>query len=124
MGLDMYLYRKKKDEKEAEEVAYWRKANQIRQWIVDNCGYNDDANCEFFPMTKEQLEKLAEDCDKVIENRDMAPVLFPTSSGFFFGSTEYNEWYFDDLKETSRMVKEVLKETDFDTQEIAYYEWW
>ena len=33
MGLDMYLYKKVKNAKK-QEVAYWRKANQIRGWFV------------------------------------------------------------------------------------------
>ena len=48
MGLDMYLHRRKKgtDGLLEPEVAYWRKANQIRQWFVDRTGYDADADCE------------------------------------------------------------------------------
>ena len=33
MGLDMWMTRRPREE---DEVAYWRKANAIHQWLVDN----------------------------------------------------------------------------------------
>ena len=135
MGLDMYMIRAKKLRKNdaeynklvietSEEVAYWRKANQIRKWIVDNCGYDTDSNCEYFLITKEQLEKLKEDLNAIIKDNSLAEKLFPTEGKFFFGSTEYDDWYFDKLKESKKKISEILKETDFDKEDIYYYESW
>ena len=120
MGLDMYLFRREK-RPEGEEVAYWRKANQIREWFDQHVGV---ANCHETPLTKEILLDLHNDCISVLNNHDLAPIIMPTSEGFFFGSTEYDEWYFEDLKDTLKMLDKVLKETDWETEEVYYYEWW
>lgn len=124
MGLDMYLYKKKANVEKMEEVAYWRKANQIRNWIVQNTEYEADADCEDYLLDKETLENLVSDCKAVIANPTLADELLPTKSGFFFGSTEYDDWYFEDLKLTIKQVEKILKETDWDNEDIYYYEWW
>lgn len=124
MGLDMFLYKRKNGTKTLEEVAYWRKANQIRNWIVQNTEYEADADCEEYLLNKETLENLVSDCKAVIAENTLADELLPTKSGFFFGSTEYDDWYFEDLKSTVKQVEKVLKETDWDNEDIYYYEWW
>jgi hypothetical protein len=48
----------------------------------------------------------------------------PTTKGFFFGSTEYREWYVADLKDIVETFTKVLDETDFDTDQILMYCWW
>lgn len=127
MGLDMYMNRKLKTDTKgdyANEVAYWRKANQIRQWIVNHTEMKEEDDCEVIPMTKELLEQLVKDCAEVIANPEFAPKIMPTSSGFFFGSTEYDEWYFQDLRDTIQQVEKILKTTDFVNEVIEYTEWW
>lgn len=116
MGLDMYLYRNKR-----EEVGYWRKANQIRNWLDKHVGVENTTMTE---LSKETLEELLNDCKRVLENHILAPLVLPTSSGFFFGSTAYDEWYFDDLEQTVEMLERVIAETDWDSETIEYYEWW
>lgn len=123
MGLDMYLEKRKANSEEYEEVAYWRKANQIREWFNSHLE-NGVENCEYVQVSKEDLEQLLEDCKKVLENHDLAEDLLPTSSGCFFGSTAYDEWYFEDLEDTIKMLEKILKETDFENESIYYYEWW
>ena len=126
MGLDMYLFKRKKNEPngEPEEVAYWRKANQIRNWIVNHTDYKENADCEEFKLTKYNLINLLEDCQTALENREMANMLIPTKSGFFFGNTDYNESYFWDLENTVRQLEKVINETDWNNEDIFYYEWW
>lgn len=135
MGLDMYLYRRNKlrendklynelAEIAKKEVCYWRKANQIRQWFVNHTDLHQDDNCREIELTKEELETLMEDCKSVLENHNLASKILPTASGFFFGSTNYDEYYFDDLKETVETIKEILETTDFDNEVIIYDEWW
>ena len=67
MGLDMYLYKKKKQEqeKQIEVVAYWRKANQIHNWFVENVQDGVD-NCEAYPVTKTNIELLLEICNEIL----------------------------------------------------------
>lgn len=135
MGLDMYLFRRKKlrenDEEynnlvmeSQKEVMYWRKANQVRQWFVDHTELEVNDNCRDILVSKETLEQLRNDCATVLTNHSKSTELMPTSSGFFFGGTEYDEWYYLDLKNTVEAVDQILTETDFDTEDIIYTEWW
>ena len=123
MGLDMYLEKRKVNSEDYEEIAYWRKANQIREWFNSHLE-NGVENCEYVQVSKEDLEQLLEDCKMVLENHDLAEELLPTSSGFFFGSTLYDDWYFEDLKDTVKMLEQILEEIDFENEKVYYYEWW
>ena len=125
MGLDMYLFRRTPlpDGAAKEvEVMYWRKANQIRQWFNVHLGGIE--NTTESPVTKENLEDLITDCCAVLNDHNLAPILMPTSRGFFFGGTEYDEWYFEDLEETVNKLIKVINEVDWDKDEVYYYEWW
>lgn len=107
------------------EVAYWRKANQIRQWFVDHIDeFNEDDNCGFYKVTKELLEELIKDCETVIKNKDLKEDVLPTSSGFFFGGTEYDDWYYKQLESTIEQCEKVIAETDWDNEVVTYHEWW
>lgn len=61
---------------------------------------------------------------KVIEDYSVAEELLPTTSGFFFGGTDYNEWYVEDIKKTIEIVEKVLETTDFDKEMIYYCSSW
>lgn len=61
---------------------------------------------------------------KVIINPEVADALLPTQSGFFFGGTDYDEYYVEDLKYTIDMINRVLATTDFDTQMLYYRSSW
>ena len=151
MGLDMFLSKVKK-----EEIAYWRKANAIHAWFERNCADGELENCQEYVVTKENLEKLKQDCEtvlnssklvhktvpvreynfdkrdyvtvertmNVLEDSSVAEELLPTQSGFFFGSTFYDEWYIEDLKETVEKIKDILKDEDLDKYTMVYSAWW
>ena len=139
MGLDMYLKKKtwvgnqyKSPEEQikidipkvqqsrvsevVETVGYWRKANAIHAWIVKNVQKGEDDGKEYY-IEKAHLEALLETVEKVLATETdgqiddvVAEELLPTQGGFFFGSTEYDSGYVDDLKLTKKIVEEVLKE--------------
>lgn len=46
--------------------------------------------------------------EKVITNPELAKELLPTQAGFFFGDTNYGEYYLDDLKEYIRQADEII----------------
>ena len=115
MGLDMYVYRNDK------EVAYWRKANQIRGWFARHASIE---NCESTPLTKEMLIELVDDCKAVINNHSLARFILPTTDGFFFGSQAYDDWYYHDLTQTVSMLEPIINETDWDNDDVSYFEWW
>ena len=122
MGLDMYLYGVKQEfekhdyniggYKESTEIGYWRKANAIHKWFVENCQGGED-NCATYTVVHEELKELKRVCEEVLQRPQEAEDLLPTQSGFFFGPTEYDEWYIQDLKDTIEIIEWALAQ-DFD----------
>jgi hypothetical protein len=47
-------------------------------------------------------------CKQVLENKKLAKELLPTAEGFFFGGTEYDDWYFETLQDTVDMIEPLL----------------
>lgn len=90
------------------EVMYWRKVNAIHQWFVDNVQGGND-NCEEYYVDREILEKLITTIEHVLEHKDDAEKLLPTAEGFFFGSDEMDEYYWDQLHETRWTLKEAIE---------------
>jgi len=102
------------------EVMYWRKANAIHNWFVDNVqGGVDD--CGTYDVSKEQLQELVAACKEEIKNEGKTENLTPVS-GFFFGSTDKDEWYFDALKETVKVLEEDFAQQEKHEQ-YDYYEY-
>lgn len=92
-----------------EIVAYWRKDNHIHRWFVENVQDGED-DCKEYYVEQELLGDLVSLCEKVLSNKEQASELLPTSEGFFFGNTQYNEYYFESLQYTIDMLKPLLKE--------------
>ena len=116
------------------EVGYWRKANQIHKWFVDNCQEGTD-DCRAGYVSREDLEKLKALCGKVLkilskkkpvktkfkdqfgqdhdeplyQGTEEIEKLLPTQSGFFFGSYTYDEYYKLDIEETIKIIDRALK---------------
>ena len=91
-------------------TAYWRKANAIHDWFVNNVQDGDD-DCKEYYVSPQQLQALVDICKDVLahyEDKSYCEELLPPSSGFFFGSTEIDEWYFDDVRYTAERLEEVL----------------
>ena len=96
------------------EVGYWRKANHIHNWFIQNCAYKDECgnpidDCRPIEITVDKLEKLLDTCKKVLADHSLAETLLPTQSGFFFGSTRYDEYYFDEIERTIKIIEPVIK---------------
>lgn len=122
MGLDMMLYRKGVDGNPAEEVMYWRKANAIHKWFVDTIQGGLD-ECEPHAVSAGELTELKTACALVLENRELADELLPTESGFFFGSTEYDEWYYENLVRTLNQLEDILAEASEDEVFVYQSSW-
>ncbi len=96
-----------------EEVGYWRKANQIHKWFVDNVQNGVD-DCKEYLVKEDQLANLLEVCKLILDKAPgQASMLLPVQDGFFFGSTNYDLDYFKDLENTVKII-ESLFEPDLD----------
>jgi hypothetical protein len=103
-------------------VAYWRKANAIHQWFVNNCQDGND-DCRPAHVSRAQLAELLDLAKQVKADPSLAEELLPTASGFFFGSTEYGEWYWQDIDETITQLEQVLESTS-DDWDFQYQSSW
>ena len=103
-----------------EEIGYWRKANAIHKWFVDNIQDGND-DCGEYRVNEEQLNKLLKLCETVIANPGMAYKILPTENGFYFGSTDYDEYYHQDIKDTKAIIEEALKDPG---NEVYYSSSW
>ena len=98
----------------SEAVGQWRKFNALHKWFVENCQNGED-DCREYRVDKSQLVDLLGVLKQVQEDFDTtggikAHELFPAEGGFFFGSTEYDEWYFENVKETIVLLEELTQE--------------
>jgi hypothetical protein len=104
-----------------EQVGYWRKFNSLHQWFVDNCQDGKD-DCGEYYVDKTKLEELLVDLKRIKEVydsgddtvTDLCRELLPTTSGFFFGSIDYDHWYFKSVNETIVTLEEVMSEGEGD----------
>ena len=108
---------------DGDQIASWRKANAIHKWFVDNVQDGED-DCGEYKVTKEQLIQLRNICNEVLINCNLAEQLLPTQSGFFFGNTNYDEWYYNDLVETVRIIDEIIKTKSYCLDDLYYSSSW
>jgi hypothetical protein len=85
--------------------AYWRKANQIHNWFVSNVQGGND-NCGEYYVSQDKLNELLDLVNKALDNKD--PNLLPPREGFFFGGTDIDEWYWQDLKNTKAKLERIF----------------
>jgi hypothetical protein len=88
-------------------MGYWRKANQIHAWFVNNVQDGED-NCGTYYVSREKLEELKELCEQVIADNSLAMELLPPQMGFFFGSYDIDQYYLEDLRNTVSIIDRCL----------------
>lgn len=90
-------------------VGYWRKANSIHNWFVENVQDGVD-ECQESYVSREKLQELKDACNEVIKDNNKAAELLPTKSGFFFGSTDMDSGYILDLEQTVAIIDKCLSD--------------
>lgn len=58
-----------------------------------------------------------------LTTQERAERLMPTKSGFFFGSTQYSQWYLESLQNAVQTVKSVLEKMA-DDESVVYWSSW
>lgn len=106
-----------------EEVAYWCEANAIHKWFVDNVQDGKD-DCEPHRVELHQLEDLRDACLKVLNGEAKAEDVLPPQAGFFFGDTTIDEYYMEDLRDTVKVLDEILSEKNSGYCEFEYQSSW
>lgn len=117
MGLDLFFERHK-------VVGYFRKVNFLVRYFAD-LGF-DVENQTPLCITKEQVVDLRDRCETVLNDHSQAEDLLPTMSGFFFGSTDYDGYYFEDVEQVLKYCNEILLPMfdELDNEEGIYFSTW
>lgn len=92
---------------------YWRKANAVHAWFVDECQDGID-ECQESPVQGEQLAKLRALCLDALAayarcDFEQARKIMEPQSGFFFGSTDVDEYWAADMQHTADEIERVIK---------------
>lgn len=110
------------------EDVYFRKVNCIYGYFVE-CLENE---CCW--VNVEQLEDIVQSCKDILDlyditNKDnskaiaLAKELLPTTSGCFFGSTEYDEYYFRDLENIQYKFEKLIGDLQSDEKVFVIMSW-
>lgn len=101
-----------------KEVAYFRKVNFLLPFFE----YGE--NCSRLEIDDYKIDELLDKCKQVLEDHSLAETLLHTQDGFFFGSIEYDDWYFDDVKEVYDKFSEIAEDFNSDEDMLVMVCWW
>ena len=113
MGLDIFV-----DKVKYKRLGYFRKVNFLVGFF-ESKGFDVEHQTPFC-FDREVAKELLDLCNQVLKDHNKAEELLPTMSGFFFGSTDYNEYYFEDVEEVKNWIEETLL-PEFDNLEDDEY---
>ena len=105
------------------EAAYWRKANAIHKWFVDNVQNGED-ECKEYYVSRKDLQALIDTCKAVLKDNTLADSLLPPQAGFFFGSTDIDEYYRKDLEDTVESLEKIMVYFDNPKWDFYYQSSW
>lgn len=112
-----------------EHLARIVKANQIFEWFIKNV-MNGEINKEYYDISKEQLTELLYTCKQVVsegvvkenEAKEMLPLM--ENTGYFFGTSEYNNIYAIQVTDMIKILENVLSTTDFEKEAVYFNATW
>lgn len=107
------------------EDAYFRKVNFIYAFFQDNlvneeCLVSADDIKELIDTCVDVLKHHKTDSD---EGYDYAMANLPTQSGFFFGSTKYDKWYWHDVEDCLTQMRKLHKKLKEGDMVQWYFSW-
>jgi len=105
----------------SKEVGYWRKFNALHAWFVET--FQDGVDeCQSSIVDPNQLQDLYTDLLKI--NKKNAKDILPTAGGFFFGGTEYDEYYWQDIEGFVKFLLIFFEQYDFEEHTLVYRASW
>lgn len=130
-----------------DHLCYWRKFNALHHYIAKNYGDLENDNCVDIHLEISDIEDILEILKKVqdtmktttktrldsrgneykeevITNPKAVEKIFPTADGFFWGSTDYDDYYIDEVNRTVDVLEQVVREHKklVDTGEVEPYD--
>lgn len=103
------------------QVAYWRKFNALHSWFVNHVQLGID-DCNFYELHKDHIEDLLETLQHVLEEKDTSD--FEPIQGFFFGSTEVDDYYWEQVENTRDKMYRLLNDFDWENERMFYHSSW
>lgn len=100
------------------DVAYFRKTNFLMAF------FDDFDNGEYLEISKDEVDELLNNCERVLADHSLAPELLPTQEGFFFGSTDYDEEYFDKVRNVLDTFTMIMEIVDLSEYSLFITAWW
>lgn len=107
---------------ESFQIGYFRKFNALHKYIVNNYANGVD-DCQPIRLTRDQIKEMHEICTKILEDHSKAAELLPTGDGFFFGSTDYDDFYFRAVQKAEDLFTRIERDVP-DTYTIIYQASW
>ena len=108
------------------QIGYFRKFNALHSYIVKTFADGID-NCQDIILYKEDVEQIKKVLDDILnahQRVEKAKEILPTQSGFFFGGTDYDEFYFEDVKVAADLMQNLLDNFDFEKYQLIYEASW
>lgn len=102
-------------------IGYWRKFNALHSWFVKNVQNNVD-DCGAYIVTQRHLQILEMELKSI--TKDNAGEILPTQEGFFFGGTDYDEDYWDEIEDLKALVRYVLTQFNSRERTLVYRASW
>lgn len=123
MGLDHSL--SVETDGEMMEIVRWRKKNWIHGYfeeVITN-GEGEIANCEYHSIDWDVVRGLIEKMKKALDQRN--PSHLEPKPGFFFGSTEVDDYYWDSLQGDLNHLEMLDTIMGSPVKEkVHYWAWW
>jgi hypothetical protein len=123
MGLDQFVYKRKKGEKEKTEIATFRKYNWLHEFFGMMLNNQELIESEELLFGTDVIENLLDKINLILLGIEPARELLPTLEGLCFGSTEYDDDYFESLMNAKEVFEKIL-ELHEDGDEYYYSSWW
>ena len=100
------------------DVAYFRKTNFLVAF------FDIPDNGKYMEISKDEVDELMDNCQRVLADHSLADELLPTQEGFFFGSTDYDEGYFDKVENVLDAFTTITEHMDWSTHTLFITAWW
>jgi len=104
-----------------EEFGHWRKFNALHNWFVENVQEGVD-NCREYSVNSHKLIELLNVLTQVRDNHELAEELLPSTEGFFFGGTDYDDYYFEEVERTIEIIENAIKLAENEPFSDFYYQ--
>ena len=88
-----------------EFLAYFRKVNFLFEFFSGSLNEEETTAV----ITRGEMEELIEKCEFVLNNRDKASEILPTCDGVFFGSLDYDDYYFESVAKVLLSFQVILE---------------